>query len=738
MEVSAQESVIIKYVTDLKNIHNETARKERFVVLLCELFPDHRDYIGKFAGGAESYLSVQLENGESKRGFVDTLFGNLVIEFEHELPKMLQIAKGQLMGYVAQLWSDRENYTPYLCIATDGLSWHVYSPRIKLSSVDALPLQPEHIELIESESFNLADRANVPLFRGWIDRILFRENSIKPDGKIIATEYGQNGHVFVRAMSRLELVVQYVRETPQFKVAFENWGRYLRYTYGELVANPDLFLRHSYMSAFSKLLVASMFSKKIGKKITADNILDVITGDFFANLRVQNYCERDFFGWLNTEEVSDDLRDLWFSIFNSLAIYDFNEVENDFLKDIYQELVDPEDRHDLGEYYTPDWLCERLVSQMLRGKTDNPKIADITCGSGSFLRAAIVQLREKSPKSEGHEECLSRIVNSVYGFEIHPLAVFIAKTNYLIAINDLVVKSKRQISIPVYLCDSLLSPQDNVDLFTVNNIRFKIGDSTIEIPKSISNDAQVLIEFIDYCEQVAQLTVGSATKVDSPGQRDQIKSFLKKRKHECTEDVIDSAVHLIQTLRDKKQRKEDSIWAYILKNNLQPYLFKNFFDVIVGNPPWLSFRYISDESYRKEIEWLGMEKYKVAPRTSSLRTQMELATVFMAHACGYYLNKKGSVGFVMPRSIFSADHHAPFRETSCLNGMEISEIWDLMDVRPLFNVPTCVIIAGEAKAGRKVDSDHSVNKGELNDGHPKKAGSGKEKSGRESQRRKAG
>ena len=705
--------------------------------MLCDLFPEHRDYIGKFAGGAESYLSVQMASGELKKGFVDTLFGNLVIEFEHELPKMLETAKGQLKGYVAQLWSDPKNYVPYLCIATDGFSWHIYSPRIKIADVGSFPLQPENIELVESESFTLGDRSNLKLFRSWVDRILFRENSIKPHGKIIATEYGQKGHVFVRAMSRLELVVQYVRETPQFKVAFENWGRYLRYTYGELTAKPELFLRHSYMSAFSKLLVASMFSKKLGKKISVDNILDVIAGDFFADLKVQNYCERDFFGWLNNDEVAEDLRDLWFSIFNSLAAYDFTDVANDFLKDIYQELVDPEDRHDLGEYYTPDWLCERLVSQMLRGKKDSPKIADITCGSGSFLRASIVHLRENAPRSETQEDCLGRIVNSVFGFEIHPLAVFIAKTNYLIAINDLVLKSKRPISIPVYLCDSLLSPQDNIDLFTVNNIRFKIGDSTIEIPKSISNDAQMLMEFIDYCEQVAELTAGKTLKIDSPSQRDQVAAFLKKRKHDFSDATIDSAIHLIQTLREKKQKKEDSIWAYILKNNLQPYLFRNFFDVIVGNPPWLSFRYISDESYRKEIEWLGMEKYKVAPRTSSLRTQMELATVFMAHACGYYLNPKGSVGFVMPRSIFSADHHAPFREDNCLNGMEITEIWDLMDVRPLFNVPTCVVIAGEAKAGSKGNKEYFEQIKEIHDSNQKKTSSRKEKAGSGSQRRKA-
>jgi hypothetical protein len=32
------------------------------------------------------------------------------------------------------------------------------------------------------------------------------------------------------------------------------------------------------------------------------------------------------------------------------------------LKTLYESLVDPEQRHDLGEYYTPDWLAQRVTA----------------------------------------------------------------------------------------------------------------------------------------------------------------------------------------------------------------------------------------------------------------------------------------------------------------------------------------------------------------------------------------
>lgn len=679
------------------NIYNEAARKERFIVLLCELFPHHTDKIIKFAGGAESYLSVNFL-GKKKYGFVDTLFGNLVIEFEHELPSMLKTAQGQLKGYIAKLWSNRQDYTPYQCIATDGVRWHVYTPTLLLAGLEELPIAEAHVGLIQNERIDLSEDASAENFCAWLDRIFFRENHIRPDGKIIATEYGQAGHVFVRAKAQLELSVQYVQEAPEFKVAFENWAKYLRYTYGELNANTALFLRHSYMSAFSKLLVASILSKPLKKGIDLSNILEVVNGGFFAELNVQNYCEKDFFGWLNEKEVASQLKDLWFSIFNSLAIYDFDKVNNDFLKDIYQELIDPQDRHELGEFYTPDWLCERLVAQLLPTKDLNgKKIADITCGSGSFLRAAIVQVRASLESELTSVELLNSIVGSIHGFEIHPMAAFIAKTNYLIAISDLIRHAERPISIPVYLCDSLLTPGVGDNLFNYKNIRLQLGKEIIELPKALTHSSQLLTDFIDYCESQAEHALEEKAELLKENLQAAVRPFLKKRGFDSSDEIVDAAYELANILLRKKMKREDSIWAYVLKNNLQPLLFENFFDVIVGNPPWLAFRYVSDENYRKQLEYLGIEKYKVAPKTSSLRTQMELATIFFAHACGYYLKRAGKVGLVMPRSIFTADHHALFREDSVATGIKLVELWDLVDVTPLFNVPTCVVIAEKSR-----------------------------------------
>ena len=71
-----------------------------------------------------------------------------------------------------------------------------------------------------------------------------------------------------------------------------------------------------------------------------------------------------------------------------------------------------------------------------------------------------------------------------------------------------------------------------------------------------------------------------------------------------------------------------------------------------------------------------------------LFTQMDLSTLFFAHAKDRYLKDDGILAFVMPRSALTgAKQHRPFQR----QGM--TRILDVGDVSPLFNVPAAVIIS---------------------------------------------
>ena len=48
------------------------------------------------------------------------------------------------------------------------------------------------------------------------------------------------------------------------------------------------------------------------------------------------------------------------------------------------------------------------------------------------------------------------------GFDLNPLAVMAARTNYLVAIKDL-IRHVDNVEIPVYLCDSIMTPAEYGD-----------------------------------------------------------------------------------------------------------------------------------------------------------------------------------------------------------------------------------------------------------------------------------
>jgi N-6 DNA Methylase len=161
------------------------------------------------------------------------------------------------------------------------------------------------------------------------------------------------------------------------------------------------------------------------------------------------------------------------------------------------------------------------------------------------------------------------------------------------------------------------------------------------------------------------------------------------------EKVLDALWQFTKDLAELIKAKQNSIWSFIIRNSYRPAMLKKQFDLIIGNPPWLSYRYISDPEYQKEIKNRAVEKYQIAPKSQKLFTQMELATVFLAHSMATFANANGRLGFVMPRGVLSADQHQNLiqRKYSSDAKFRLTGYWDLWEVVPLFNVPACVLFA---------------------------------------------
>ncbi|MFX1394647.1 MAG: N-6 DNA methylase, partial [Promethearchaeota archaeon] len=96
----------------------------------------------------------------------------------------------------------------------------------------------------------------------------------------------------------------------------------------------------------------------------------------------------------------------------------------------------------------------------------------------------------------------------------------------------------------------------------------------------------------------------------------------------------------------------------------------NSFDLIIGNPPWLTYKDISNKDYQIKIRDLA-EKYRIKPHSQYI-THIELATLFF-YASTKFLKIGSNIFFVITKSVLNGDHCFRFRSFSIFNNIEI---WD--------------------------------------------------------------
>lgn len=362
-------------------------------------------------------------------------------------------------------------------------------------------------------------------------------------------------------------------------------------------------------------------------------------------------------------------------------------------------MIDPKDRHDLGEYYTPDWLCERMVAELLP-KHGYKAVLDPSCGSGSFLRAAITHFLQHNEDGTDNER-LQVVLSNVQGIDIHPVAVTIARATYVLALGKLVSSARKPIQIPVYLADSLFLPREVeaslVEQLSGVEITFggKKAQKSVVVPDMLIHKPELFDDAIAACAAIAEEHARAGKDTRKSMARNLSVAVPDLSKLLEYEKVLDALWVFTEELAQLIKARDNSIWSFIIRNSYPPAMLKEQFDFIIGNPPWLSYRYISDPEYQREIKNRAVERYQIAPKLQKLFTQMELATVFLAHSMATFARPHAWLAFVMPRAILNADQHQNLilRKYSISTKLRLTGYWDLWDVEPLFNVPACVLFA---------------------------------------------
>jgi len=442
--------------------------------------------------------------------------------------------------------------------------------------------------------------------------------------------------------------------------------------FGVKQANPEafslFFAIHSYYATFIKLLavqIASYYAfPRLGTGLLevanypSDKLVsylkDMEHGGVFKNFGISNFLEGDFFGWyldVWDERIEDAIRQLISILANySLVTLEVDpEQTRDLLKKLYQNLMPKDLRHNLGEYYTPDWLAERLLNQLDGGKFEgNPdkRLLDPACGSGTFLVIAIQKIKEYGSENLVPEHVLlEKILNNVVGYDLNPLAVISARTNYLLAIGDLLPHRKGEVTIPVYLADSILTPSQGRDLFAQNKFSFKTAVGTFDIPKSLIDTK--------YIDDLANLLEESVEINRSPVQFRQSVLGRFPLLEERDRQDLETLDALYDRLLELEKSRINGIWARIIKNAFAP-LFQGKFDYVAGNPPWVNWENLPDE-YRQSTAFLWQD-YKlfqhkgIRARLGSAKDDISILMLYTA--MDNYLKSQSKLGFVITQTVF--------------------------------------------------------------------------------------
>ncbi|MCJ7634291.1 SAM-dependent methyltransferase [Candidatus Bathyarchaeota archaeon] len=590
------------------------------------------------------------------KGRMDLHLGQTIIEFKIDLAKELDTGLEEIKRYVEILRKKGQKVAE--CIITDGTKFRVFTIQEK----------PKEVRII---NFAEVTPEQAIMF---LDTFLFSGRQV-PTAYDLNLRFGPGSLIYEEIIPELSRLFKTLKDP----VKFELWSKNMQLVYGAM-PTEEAFVAQTYLMMLVRLLLARQIIKE------KPPILESLNGSFFDSKGIK-IIEEDFFSWILTPLFWTQFKPLVDTITDALDTYDIESVDEDIFKEIYQEIVKRGERHRIGEYYTPEWLAELTLNEAIsvldpQGKRDIFSILDPACGSGTFLTNAISLFKKKKCS-------LKEIVENIYGMDLNPLAVAISRANYLLALGGLISQRKGTLFIPVYMADSIKLPKVRKELvYGISILAIDVNQkSHINLPLEIGLNEKRLKGILELFTKI--LWEYKRKRIT----RNQVQSIFEKSRL-CEKRNLPVVKNTLETLMDLIDADKDSIWIFMLRNIYAPLRMREKkFDIVVGNPPWVSLRYIENSEYQNFLKEIVFNYELLGKNETALFTQMDTSTVFYAKVADTYLSPTGVLAFVMPRSVLTgAKQHTKFRRQR-KPLMKLVKILDTEKVNPLFKVDSCSLVA---------------------------------------------
>jgi hypothetical protein len=635
-------------------------------------------------------LEVFLEAPVGGGRRIDIEAGCMVVEVKKSLESAAALAAAveQLASYVR--YRSEERSQRYVGVLTDGRVWILHH------------LKPNG-ELSEVSRFRLHDSSGLDALSAWLETVLATAERVMPSPNEIVRRLGSESPAAQLDLADLHALYAACRSDPEVQVKRELWARLLLSALGTSFEDSDeLFVTHTYLVLTAELIAHEIMG--LPTDLAASDARALLEGQQFAMAGLHGVVEADFFDWPATISQGQPLIA---AIARRLSRFDWNDVEHDVLKALYESVIDVETRRRLGEYYTPDWLAEKIVNEQFDAPLDL-KLLDPACGSGTFLFWAIRKLLAACDSAGvPNREALQRVVRQIHGMDLHPVAVTLARVTYLLALTPGRLADRDELTVPVFLGDSVRWEQDDTVL-TEHGMTVRtadplelVRDDTLHFPEGVVEEPQRFDRLVaGLAERAADRKRGSKP----PG----IKGLLNRHKvAEADRAAVTLAFAKLCRLHDAGR---DHVWSYYIRNLIRPLSFtrpEGQVDVLVGNPPWLPYRSMPPKLQRT-YRALSAERGLWAG--GKVATQQDLSDLFVVRAVEQYLRPDGQFAFVMPFAVLSRRQYAGFRSGGFTS--HGAESWairfrapeEFARVKPpLFPMPACVISGSPSKRAQALE-----------------------------------
>ena len=627
-----------------------------------------------------------LKSRTSGRGRIDAVVNNLIIEYKKHSKlnnKTNQdTAISQVKDYLQTLLNN--DGIKYNAILTDGI-------KISYFGFNGNTIESTAFKNIEAKDIDRIIRAILTNnCKKFIPENILKDFAVNSENDSISKDLA------------VELYNRLIKKpTEKTKMLFSEWESLMHLSYDDNGKGNDIKKRRAELSLIFeddinspqkeyKALFALQTSYAIIVKLIACKVIDKLDygtttknysdltkvtatelqaflenledGYVYRSSNIINLLEGDFFSWYSTKEQWN--ANLWKIIIKVIACIDEYSTFSfeityepvDIFKDLYMSIMPKAVRHSMGEYFTPAWLADYVVTEGIKlQKNKNWKAIDPCCGSGTFIIALIKKIvgdiNLYTLSEEQKQEIKDKILSSVYGIDINPLSVLSARVGYYLALRPF--EDVQNVEIPVYLGDSAIIPTKE-ELDGITCYKYSVSN------KKKSFDVTLPDRFVEQ-KNFGRVMASLQTAVKTNDEKilyEMIAGQLSEQEKKSS-SLIKAIKSMSKDLVELHKKNWDGVWVRIATNFMLIARLQKF-DLIVGNPPWVKWEHLPSQ-YAAKIKELCNIRHIFSTRGRFGGTQLNICALISNVAASNWLKDTGVLAFLMPDSIMSQNSYEEFR-----------------------------------------------------------------------------